>query len=52
MESFDGIRELGPMASRFFVPRSVVERIIREAPLDAQFVDDVNGALRDTVDAL
>jgi hypothetical protein len=35
-----------------FAPRSVVERIIREAPLDEQFVNEVEAALRDRVDEL
>lgn len=47
------IAELGPLASRSaFAPRSAVERIIREAPLDDRFGDDVGAALRDRVDEL
>jgi len=47
------IAELGPLASRsMFAPRSLVERIIREAPLDERFVNEVDAALRDRVDEL
>ena len=45
------IAELGPLASRaIFAPRSVVERIILEAPLDDRFRDDLAAALADRVD--
>src|SRR5438105_3493038 len=47
------IAELGPLASRsMFAPRPLVERIIREAPLDERFVNEVDAALRDRVDEL
>jgi hypothetical protein len=35
-----------------FVPRAVVERIIREAPLDEDFENDVRGAVPDRIDDL
>ena len=34
---------------RTFVPWEVVERIIREAPLDPDFLQDVRGAFDDTL---
>jgi prevent-host-death family protein len=41
------VAELNPVQTRsYFVPRYVVERIIREAPLDAGFFDDIKD-LRD-----
>jgi prevent-host-death family protein len=47
------IAQLGPLASRStFVSRSVVERIIREAPLDDRFGDDIKAALGQRVDDL
>jgi len=47
------IAELGPLASRStFAARPVVERIIREAPLDDHFSDDVRAALGQRVDEL
>src|ERR1700737_3049313 len=38
------VAELGPVASRF-ATRAAVEEIIREAPLDDQFISDVHAAL-------
>jgi hypothetical protein len=35
-----------------FVPRAIVEEIIREAPLDQQFESDVREALGDRIDEL
>jgi len=47
------IAELGPVASKSdFAPRSVVENIIREAPLDPQFLGDIGAALSQRVDEL
>jgi prevent-host-death family protein len=47
------IAALGPLAARStFVPRSVVEGIIREASLDDRFGDDVEAVLGDRVDEL
>lgn len=47
------IAELVPLPSRpTFVPAAVIERIIREAPLDAQFSDDIRAALPLRVDEL
>lgn len=47
------IAELVPLPSRpTFVPAAVIERIIREAPLDAQFSDDIRAALPQRVDEL
>ena len=40
------VAELGPVTSRpYFVARSVVESILREAPLDRAFLADVEGAI-------
>jgi hypothetical protein len=35
-----------------FVPRAVVEEIIREAPLDQQFESDLRDAVGDRIDEL
>jgi prevent-host-death family protein len=45
------VAELGPVASRF-ATRAAVEEIIREAPLDGQFVRDVHTAVGDRIDDL
>ena len=34
---------------RRFVPRDMIEKMLREAPLDAHFMEDVRGAIDDTV---
>lgn len=48
-----GVAELGPVASRpYFVPRSVVESILREAPLDRAFLSDIHGAIGQRVDEI
>jgi len=48
-----GVAELGPAMSRsYFVPRSIVESIIREAPLDRGFLADVDDAVGQKVDEL
>ena len=48
-----GVAELAPVASRsYFVPRSVVERIIREAPLDRGFKADIDQLLDQRIDEL
>ena len=47
------VAELGPVASRSrFASKSAVEAIIREAPLDDQFIRDVHAALGDRIDEL
>lgn len=47
------VAELAPVASKsVFMPRSVVESIIREAPLDRDFADDIRAALGERVDEL
>ena len=47
------VAELTPLASRsLFVPRSVVESLIREVPLDRGFAGDVDAALGQRVDEL
>ena len=45
------VAELGPVASRF-ATKAAVEEIIREAPLDDQFIRDVHAALGDRIDEL
>lgn len=48
-----GIAELGPVVSRsHFVPRAVVESILREAPLDRAFLSDLNDAIGQRVDEI
>jgi prevent-host-death family protein len=45
------VAELGPISSRLvFAPRSVIEAIIREAPLDKDFTRDVDEGLDQSVD--
>ena len=47
------VAELGPVASRSrFASKSAVEAIIREAPLDDQFIRDVHAAAGDRIDEL
>lgn len=47
------VAELGPVASRSrFATKAAVEEIIREAPLDDQFISDVHTALGDRIDEL
>ena len=47
------VAELGPVASRSrFTTKAAVEEIIREAPLDDQFMRDVHAALGDRIDDL
>jgi prevent-host-death family protein len=47
------IAQLGPLASRStFVARPSVERIIREAPLDDRFSEDIRAVLDQRVDEL
>lgn len=47
------VADLVPVSeARRFVPRSKVESILGEAPLDAGFLDDVHAALGSTVDEL
>src|ERR1700682_3055211 len=47
------VAELGPVASRSrFATKAAVEEIIREAPLDDQFISDVHAALGDRIDEL
>ena len=47
------VAELGPAPKRsVFVPRAVIESIIREAPLDPQFAADIDEALNETTDDL
>ncbi len=47
------VAELAPVASKsVFVPRSVIESIIREAPVDRDFAGDIEAALGQRVDAL
>ena len=47
------VAELSPMAAKpLFVPRSVVESLIREAPLDRGFARDIHAALSQRVDEL
>jgi prevent-host-death family protein len=44
---------LGPVASRSrFASKSAVQAIIREAPLDDQFIRDVHAAVGDRIDEL
>jgi prevent-host-death family protein len=45
------VAELGPARTRsMFVPRRVVESIIREAPLDRGFLEDVDSAVDQSTD--
>jgi prevent-host-death family protein len=47
------VAELGPLASRSrFASKSAIEAIIREAPLDDQFMRDVHAAVGDRIDDL
>ena len=47
------VAELGPLASRSrFASKSALEAIIREAPLDDQFMHDVRDAFDDRIDEL
>jgi prevent-host-death family protein len=47
------VAELAPVASKsVFVPRSVIQSIIREAPVDRDFAGDIEAALGQRVDAL
>jgi prevent-host-death family protein len=47
------VAELAPVASKsVFVPRSLIESIIREAPVDRDFAGDIEAALGQRVDAL
>ncbi len=47
------VAELVPVVSRsVFVPRSIIERIIREAPLDHGFAGDIEAAAGQRVDEL
>jgi prevent-host-death family protein len=47
------VAELGPVASRSrFGSKSALEAIIREAPLDDQFMRDVHDAFDDRIDEL
>jgi len=47
------VAELGPVPSRsYFASKSALEAIIREAPLDDQFMRDVHDALDDRIDEL
>jgi prevent-host-death family protein len=47
------VAELGPVASRSrFASKAAVEAILREAPLDDQFMRDIDGALDDRIDEL
>jgi prevent-host-death family protein len=47
------VAELVRVASKsVFVPRSVIESIIREAPVDRDFGDDIEAAVGQRVDAL
>ena len=44
------VAELGPRSKQpYFVPRSVIESIIREAPLDREFLDDLKEMRRERV---
>ncbi len=46
------VAELRPIEEgypRTFVPRALIEKMLREAPLDPEFLDDVRGAIDDTV---
>lgn len=48
-----GVAELRPIGSRsYFVPRSVIETILREAPLDRGFFDDIADVRNQRVDEL
>ena len=45
--------ELVPVTrSRRFVSRATMERIVREAPLDRDFANDVDSVLDETIDRL
>ncbi len=45
------VAELRPIRrERYFMPRSALEQIIRDAPLDANFRRDVDAALDQTID--
>lgn len=47
------VAELGPPTSRLtFVPRAIVEAIIREAPLDPDFKKDVDSLFDERIDKL
>jgi prevent-host-death family protein len=47
------VAELGPLSSRSrFASKSAIEAIIREAPLDDQFMRDVHAAVGDRIDEL
>jgi prevent-host-death family protein len=47
------VAELGPVPSRpKFASKSALEAILREAPLDDQFMSDVRDALDDRIDEL
>jgi prevent-host-death family protein len=46
------VAELGPVARSRFASKSAVEAIIREAPLDDQFMRDVHDAFDDRIDEL
>jgi len=47
------VAELTPLSSKsVFVPRTVVESLIREAPLDSDFAGDVDAAIHQRVDEL
>jgi hypothetical protein len=47
------VAELAPVASKsVFVPRSVIESIIREAPVDRDFAGDIEATLGERVDAV
>lgn len=48
-----GVAELGPAGSRpHFVPRAVLESILREAPLDRAFLSDIHDATGQRVDEI
>jgi len=45
------VAEIGPIdSSRWFMSKSEIERIIAEAPLDADFQRDIMSAVDDTLD--
>lgn len=46
------VAELGPVARSRFASKAALEAIIREAPLDNQFMRDVRDALDDRIDEL
>jgi prevent-host-death family protein len=46
------VAELRPASDSAFVPRSVVESILREAPLDRRFAKDIEAAAGQRVDDL